>query len=440
MNDIKALGNNAELLKNNPAENIKGIKAFVEDGKVFYRVYVNIRSKKKGSKIREQRLIPKVETFEKALETLIELKSECASLIAKREAAGDTWQELVDRWELHYMYHPSPKFSKQTRYEYLSRIRKWTKQWNKIPAKEITSGMIEEMLESAHRKGAIYSRRQEIKVAINAVFGWAVSRKYIPLEVSPTTGAEVCVFPGEAKGEKPKLIKTLDVMREALDRAQEVTHRWFPIWFVACHTGMRSGELNGLRKPDIHLISTEEAEELDRKVEAGFEKANSVSYGLIHVQRAWVKKTQSVGETKGHYTREVDVNQELYWFLVDYLPRAEWGFDDHGERVFEQMGSWNRGGEAAPIKAFFLQNGWGNMTFHVMRAFWATQLLKAGVGVNVIMKMGGWKDYDTMMIYIRNAGIEVKGATSSLNLSLRKNNSQRYKEVSGDNVVLFRRN
>tara|TARA_Y100001958_G_C21247725_1_gene579461 strand:+ start:2499 stop:3821 length:1323 start_codon:yes stop_codon:yes gene_type:complete len=440
MSDAKALDNNANLLKNNPAKNIKGITAFVEDGQVFYRIYVNIRSKKKGSKIREQKLVTKVETFEKALEILIESKAECAALIAKREAAGDTWQELVERWELHYTYHPSPKFSKTTRDEYLSRVRKWTKPWNNIPAKDITSGMVEEMLEAAYRKGASYSRRQEIKVSINAVFSWAVNRKYIALDTSPTTGAEVCAFPGETKGEKPKIIKTLDVMRDALARAQEVSHRWFPIWFVACHTGMRSGELNGLRKPDIHLIPQEEAEELDRKIEAGHEKPDCVSYGLIHIQRAWVKKSQSIGETKGHYSREVDVNRELYWFLVDYLPKAEWGSDDHGERVFERIEAWNRGGEAAVIKAFFLQNGWGNMTFHVMRAFWATQLLKAGVGVNVIMKMGGWKDYDTMMIYIRNAGIEVKGATSSLNLSLQGRAPKRYKGVSGDNVVLFRRN
>jgi len=34
----------------------------------------------------------------------------------------------------------------------------------------------------------------------------------------------------------------------------------------------------------------------------------------------------------------------------------------------------------------------------------------------VVMKIGGWKDADTMQRYIRYAGIEVEGGTASLKL------------------------
>jgi len=36
------------------------------------------------------------------------------------------------------------------------------------------------------------------------------------------------------------------------------------------------------------------------------------------------------------------------------------------------------------------------------------------VAEDLVMAMGGWKDMDTMMIYMRKAGIDIKNATSCL--------------------------
>jgi len=43
-------------------------------------------------------------------------------------------------------------------------------------------------------------------------------------------------------------------------------------------------------------------------------------------------------------------------------------------------------------------------------------LIKDGVAPGIVMKMAGWKDLKTLQIYIRLAGIEVKGATNGLKL------------------------
>lgn len=41
-------------------------------------------------------------------------------------------------------------------------------------------------------------------------------------------------------------------------------------------------------------------------------------------------------------------------------------------------------------------------------------LLSKGVPPSKVMAMGGWKDMDTMMIYMRKAGIDIKNSTSVL--------------------------
>ena len=43
-------------------------------------------------------------------------------------------------------------------------------------------------------------------------------------------------------------------------------------------------------------------------------------------------------------------------------------------------------------------------------------LLSKGVPAAKVMSMGGWKDYKTVMIYLRKAGVETQGATDLLTL------------------------
>ena len=47
---------------------------------------------------------------------------------------------------------------------------------------------------------------------------------------------------------------------------------------------------------------------------------------------------------------------------------------------------------------------------------WRIERLAQGDEAAKIMKMGSWNDLKTMMIYIRKAGIDIKGMTNSLDL------------------------
>jgi integrase len=67
--------------------------------------------------------------------------------------------------------------------------------------------------------------------------------------------------------------------------------------------------------------------------------------------------------------------------------------------------------------SFFYSLGLGlpPIKFHDLRATWATLMLSKGVEPIKVMIMGGWKDLKTMQIYIRKAGVDIKGITDRLN-------------------------
>ncbi|RYZ76976.1 MAG: hypothetical protein EOP05_03400 [Proteobacteria bacterium] len=72
-----------------------------------------------------------------------------------------------------------------------------------------------------------------------------------------------------------------------------------------------------------------------------------------------------------------------------------------------------------------------SVCFHALRACWATQLLNTGLEASKVMKMGGWSDWETMMRYIRLAGIEIAGATDKLKFERNERPSRVLKLVAG---------
>lgn len=54
--------------------------------------------------------------------------------------------------------------------------------------------------------------------------------------------------------------------------------------------------------------------------------------------------------------------------------------------------------------------------FHDLRASWATAMLGMGIEPAKVMLAGGWSDLKTMMIYMRKAGITIRGMTDNFRL------------------------
>jgi len=79
---------------------------------------------------------------------------------------------------------------------------------------------------------------------------------------------------------------------------------------------------------------------------------------------------------------------------------------------------------------FLLGLGLPAIRFHDLRATWATLLLCKGVEPIKVMKAGGWRDIKTLMIYVRKAGVDIRGMSDCLDL----HDPAR----DGNNVLTFR--
>lgn len=413
------------------------INKYTKNGKEYFEVRYSQRSKK-NPRVRVHKRYVGIETQVEAELLLQRAMREVPYALAQRESQGDTWRGLIESWNRFHETYPTGQYSESTRRDYIAKLLNWTEPLLNRPAVEITPGDCLQVFLWAHEQGASYKLRCDVKSAMNIVFKWAIDQRMIGKQVSPVYGLKVPKYSGEERGERMPLIKTREEMAFALEKARTENNPWYPLWFVGVHTGMRAGELNALRKEKIDLISREKAQEFDRGLDTGKIKPRDANYGHIFVHKAWNKHAGKNLQTKGQYWRVIPINRDLYWFLAEYLPKTNWGVDEEGERVFERMVELDRGNQAKVIKAFFKQHNLGEMTFHTMRAVWATQMLRSGVDSITVMKIGGWKDMDTMMIYVRLAGIDVAGATSGLDFKPAREEER--KEVGNGNVVqLFKR-
>jgi integrase len=413
--------NEAEKVTQNDALP-KYVTTYEEDGKTYYQVYVNLRSEKHPTTIREQKRVRGIKTFKEASKLRDDLLVELSKKITEREAKGFAWGEIVEKWEAYWRRYPSRTFNEATLEDHVARMRNWTELWDKKSACEISIGDARSVMKAACDNGASITLRRQIKQTINILFKWGIEEKLIPgMDRSPARDIEILCM-GESKpDEKRKEILTMGQISRLLELAERKEHPWRPVWFVGFHTGMRSSELEALRKEKIELVPLEVARTFDALPDGDPRK----NYGFVHVDWAWKKRAKELtedgeavkgqyGPTKAHYARTVPINAELYYFLIEYLPKASFGKDEIGERVFDELPRWKRGEQARVLRLFCEANGLVSIKFHTIRACFATQLLALGVPEDKVMKMGGWKDVETMRIYVRAAGILEHGATQGL--------------------------
>lgn len=384
-----------------------GVRSYIDerDGKEYFKVSVHVCSKK-NRRIRAQKLLKGIKSLSEANDIFLkEYKAACAK-VAKLEAEGFTWSEIVENWEEWYRRYPSSRWDEGTVLDYVALTKNWTTLWKNRAVNKMTVADGYELVETAKKNGASTQRLYQIKTTVNTIFKWGAMVGKVSNNVqSPMYGIELKKRDDDPLGE----ILTRDEVAKLLDTAERCDEPWFPVWKMAAYTGARSGELEALRKSDIELVSIEEARRLDASVS---EKKN---YGLIRIHRQWAKKLKKYGPTKGRMARTIPVSGQLYWFLVSYLEKNDFGSDEHGARVFPILEGHRTSQQARVLRLFCEANGLRSVKFHTFRACFATQLLQQGVEEIKVMKIGGWKDRETMMIYVRRAGIDEAGATEKLN-------------------------
>ena len=295
---------------------------------------------------------------------------------ALHKTSSPTWNEALD----FYLNSCREKgLAENTIQDYLSLLSAHTvESWGDRNVTDISTQEIRDLIDNkvGHRSA---SHRKNVLKVIRGVFTHALERGSIHRNPAPVMKFRI--------GEKNKKVLTEAQVRILLDKAKEMDWEWYPHWVLATYTGMRNGELYALTWNKVNLD--------DR---------------LIKVDTSWNNK-DGFKSTKSGDERVLEIAPNLVTFLKELKLK---NYDSNF--VLPRMDKWDKGEQARELAMFLKGIGLPVVRFHDLRATWATILLSKGAEPIKVMKMGGWKDMKTMMIYIRTAGVDIRGVTDCLDL------------------------
>lgn len=248
--------------------------------------------------------------------------------------------------------------------------------WGSKLIDEIKTQDIMEVLQKSFAEHSESHKKFFIK-CIRSVFQFAVNQGHIVRNPTPLLKFKV----------NDKIKSVLDEYQiiKLLQKSQEIDWEWYPHYAMAVYTGMRNGELYALTWDKVDL-----------------EKR------LIRVDLSWSDKN-GYKSTKSGDDRILEIPSPLLPLLKELKLKS-----GANEFVLPRLVKWEKGEQARELRALLQIIGLPMIRFHDLRASWATLLLSKGVAPSKVMAQGGWKDMDTMMIYMRKAGIDIKGSTSVL--------------------------
>lgn len=297
--------------------------------------------------------------------------------------SSPSWNRVVSEY-LDEMRLSSP--NEHRSYDIEVTLRKHTFQWwAKRRIKDITTRDVWVLMKLTQVTSLSQGRQKNILKFLRGVFQFALLKGYVQKDPTPKISFKTKNRKrGGLNEEQASLL---------INRARELSHPWYPIWATALYTGMRNGELFALKWDDIN-----------------FERR------LISVSRSWNWKNGFKG-TKSDKERKVPIAGELLKLL--YRLKAE---QSDNEFVLPRIDGWQSGRQSHELNKFLSHIGLPPMRFHDLRASWTTLLLVKGIEAAKIMKVAGWKELETMDVYIRDSGIEVDGITDVLNFAPNQDN------------------
>jgi len=359
------------------------IKSFEKNGKIFYRVYVNARSKI-DRKIRVQKSITEIETLSLARREENRIHQELGKKIREMEGRADSWQTVVEKWTVEAKQGYFGDRNPATIIDYYSALYRWTKDWLMIPACELNKSHGRELIEKLERAGKTIGFMKKIKNIVNVVYNFGIEHGHIVgVHNSPVYGIKF-----QKNAEKTPEILTSEEIKKFLYEAKRQEHPWYPVWAVALLTGMRSGELYALEWDDLDFENN-----------------------LIRVSKSFNKRTGDFKSTKAGYWRNIPMSSELRNLLLNLKSSNK-----ESKFALPRFSNWDKGEQAKILRTFLKGIGLPSVKFHALRACFATQLLSKGIPAAIVMKICGWRDLKTMEFYVRVAGVDEKGATDCLTL------------------------
>ncbi len=344
------------------------IRNYIENNKKLYEVYLHAHD---SSGRRVQRKRRGIETLRKAETIEFELRRELMFL--KEQKVSLRWCEWVPECLSIMRINSRPS----TLYSYETTLKKWlnprfdSKELCAISRREVHEFLFETMSAST-----VQTKKYVLKI-MKRVFQMAIDHG--KCEVNPCMGLMIKV------PEPDKKVLGNTEAQLFLREAKATNHRFYPIWIMALFTGMRSGELYALRWTDVDLEGC-----------------------IIQVSRSWSSKN-GFTSTKNQKTRQVPISGELLQFLREYKLKSM-----NEEFVLPHLTEWTRGEAADVTRNFCKALGLTGIRFHDLRATFITNLLSRGESLARVMAVVGHSDMETTNVYLRKAGIELKGATDKL--------------------------
>lgn len=362
------------------------ILTYDKNGKQFFRVYVQGRGKVDTS-IRVQKNKFGIDTLKDARREEKKLIKAVTDEINMIEGRGLKWEDVIFRWKTYASQGLLGDKQRDPHYinDHVNRLTRYTQPWLNRVASDLTKGDGRLVLSQAKDSGCKVGQLKKIKSSVNVIFKWAIEEKLVVgVQTSPTEGVNV-----SDKAERVPKILTLEEIKIFLQAAKQENHPWYHIWSFAFLTGMRSGELKALQWKDI---------DFERRI--------------ISVSKSYSDAKRVIKCTKAGYWRNVPISKDLQQIMMELKQATKCDAEDF---VLPRHGTWDNGEAGKVLRAFLKKYGINtHVVFHTLRACFATHMLAQGVDQATVMKIGGWRDIKTFQIYVRLAGVEVKGATDVL--------------------------
>lgn len=292
-----------------------------------------------------------------------------------RRAQVPTWRAVVDS----YLRSLADRdLTPMTIHGYQTCLYRHTMpSWEDRLIDSITTQEVRELMQEKLGTRAQSHQKYFLK-CIRAVFAFALESGHINRNPTPMLKFKL--------GDKIKMVLTEEQAKRFITAARGMSD-WYPHWAMALYTGMRNGELYALTWDKVNLENRTIKVDSSWNIMNGFKSTKSGDDRIIEIAPPLVP-----------LLRELKIEAGGEGFV---LPRCE---------------RWDRGRQAHDLRMFLAGMGLPQIRFHDLRATWATILLSKGVEPIKVMKMGGWKDMETMMIYARKAGVDIRGATDCLDL------------------------
>ena len=274
-------------------------------------------------------------------------------------------------------FSPKAASTKKSRFVHL-------KHWDDLHLDLFNAHFVQSELDALEAKG-IASREltRDIQIETKCILNYAVSRGV--LSVNPIELLKKRKLP-----KKKKKALNHEEVNILLREAKLRDHPYFLIWLLTVTMGLRRSELAGLKWTDIDF-----------------------EIRLAYLSRQQHPKEGVVEVLKDKEDRPVAIPIYVIPVLKAYRAKAT------SEFVIDvQCQKWASGHQASVTRAFCREIGIKEITFHELRATHITLALIDGIPTGVVKDNVGHAKLSTTDGYFRSSGIQLKGQTDGLKITV----------------------